>query len=136
VVVRAGDVVLADTSKAWRVMETSHPPTWYLPADSVDHRFLTRSKHPSTHCEWKGSARYWDLLSDTLGVLEGAAWSYPNPTEAFREIAGHLAFRAGTGLVCQVDSETVRPQPGGFYAGWITDDVVGPFKGGPGSLGW
>lgn len=144
VVVRSGDVVIAQTTQAWRVLETSHPPTWYLPPDSVTEGALTLSSHPSTTCEWKGTATYWDVAYRP-GRLEGrwleaAAWSYQHPTKGFREITGHLAFLAAAdpdaGLTCEVDGELVRPQPGGFYGGWITDDVVGPFKGVPGSWGW
>jgi hypothetical protein len=95
---------------------------------------LRLSGHPSTICEWKGGATYWDVTSSN-GTLRAAAWSYERPTAPFREIAGYLAF-SPSALACHVDGELVRPQDGGFYAGWITDDVVGPFKGAPGSWGW
>ncbi|MET3804446.1 uncharacterized protein (DUF427 family) [Nakamurella sp. UYEF19] len=134
VVVRVGDVVLARTGEAFRVLETSHPPTWYLPLASVRPDLLRLSRHPSTTCEWKGAATYWDVLAGS-GPLEAAAWSYERPTKAFRDITGHLAFDPNV-LTCEVDGEVVRAQEGGFYAGWITDDVVGPFKGIPGSWGW
>jgi uncharacterized protein (DUF427 family) len=112
------------------VLETSHPPTWYLPpGDAVD-GVLTRSDARSTFCEWKGAATYWDVLG-----LEAAAWSYESPTPGFTDITGYLAFSPSR-LECLVDGEVARPQEGGFYAGWITDDVVGPFKGIPGSWGW
>jgi hypothetical protein len=123
-------------------METSHPPTWYLPRSAVQEPSVRLSTRPSTTCEWKGAATYWDVRIDDRW-LEAAAWSYENPTRGFREITGHLAFlasdpaeRTAAGLKCEVDGEVVRPQPGGFYGGWITDDVVGPFKGIPGSWGW
>lgn len=140
--VRAGEAVVARTNEAWRVMETSHPPTLYLPRSAVDENSLRLSSHPSTTCEWKGAATYWDVrIGDHF--LGAAAWSYQHPTSGFREITGHLAFLAADptdsthpGLTCEVDGELVRPQPGGFYGGWITDDVVGPFKGIPGSWGW
>ncbi len=138
VVVRAGELVVAETRAAWRVLETSHPPTWYLPRAAVLERRLTLSTHPSTHCEWKGAATYWDVNLDDADpdrVLLAAAWSYQHPTRTFGEITGHLAFDPNV-LTCEVDGERVRPQEGGFYAGWITDDVVGPFKGIPGSWGW
>ena len=130
VVVRSGDLVVADTTSAYRVMETSHPPTWYLPASSVSPGLLTRSRHPSTTCEWKGAATYW-----TIDGHDGDAWSFEQPTPPFRAITGYLAFMASV-FTCEVDGEVVRPQPGGFYGGWITDDIIGPFKGIPGSFGW
>ena len=139
VAVRAGGVLVAQTTAGYRVLETSHPPTWYLPPASVADAVLRRSIAPGTTCEWKGPATYWDvLLHDDAGgelLVEGAVWSYQRPTRAFREIAGHLAFLPSA-LDCSVDGERVRPQQGGFYGGWITDDVVGPFKGGPRSWGW
>ncbi len=134
VVVRAGDQIVAETDAAFRVLETSHPPTWYLPRSSVDQALIRLSDHPSTTCEWKGGATYWDVLAGAE-PLPAVAWSYERPTRAFREMTGYLAFSPSE-LSCQVDGETVRPQDGGFYGGWITDDVVGPFKGSPGSWGW
>ena len=134
VVVRAGDQVVAETHAAFRVLETSHPPTWYLPRSSVHEESLRLSSHPSTTCEWKGGATYWDVRAGRQ-LLQAAAWSYERPTNGFAEIAGYLAFSPSV-LTCEVDGEIVRPQDGGFYAGWITDDVVGPFKGAPGSWGW
>ena len=130
----SGSCVLADTSRAWRVLETSHPPTWYLPREDVVAQ-LRPSAAPSTTCEFKGAATYWDVVLPGGEVLEAAAWSYERPTPAFAAIAGHLSLRPGV-LECRVDGELARPQEGGFYAGWITDDVVGPFKGGPGTWGW
>ncbi len=130
VVVRCGDSLVAETRAAYRVLETSHPPTWYLPPVSVPADVLTPSAARSTFCEWKGNATYWDVFG-----LEAAAWSYEHPTSGFTAITGFLAFSPSR-LECFIDEERVLPQDGGFYAGWITDDVVGPFKGGPGSWGW
>jgi uncharacterized protein (DUF427 family) len=135
VIVRADARVIAETSKAWRVLETSHPPTWYLPPADVSAGVLRPSDARSTVCEWKGAATYWDLHVPHGPVLKAAAWSYEQPSPGFADIAGYLAFSPAR-LDCSVDGEAVRPQEGGFYAGWITDDVVGPFKGGPGTLGW
>jgi uncharacterized protein (DUF427 family) len=135
VVVAAGDEVVADTGHAFRVLETSHPPTWYLPPADVRGGLLVRSDARSTFCEWKGSATYWDVVGGDGLVLAAAAWSYEQPSPGYEALAGYLAF-APARLQCTVDGERVRPQEGGFYAGWITDDVVGPFKGGPGTLGW
>jgi uncharacterized protein (DUF427 family) len=130
VLVRLGDTVVAETREAYRVLETSHPPTWYLPPDSVVAGSITRSAMHSTWCEWKGAATYWDVLG-----LPGAAWSYETPSPGFEVIAGYLTFYPSR-LACAVDGEPVQPQDGGFYGGWITSDVVGPFKGGPGTVGW
>jgi uncharacterized protein (DUF427 family) len=132
--------VLADTRRAVRVLETSHPPTWYLPPDDVDRSLLRPSSAAPTTCEFKGRATYWDVV-DGAGaggggaVLHAAAWSYEAPTPGFTAITGYLSLRPDP-LVCTVDGKRARPQEGGFYAGWITDDVVGPFKGVPGSWGW
>jgi uncharacterized protein (DUF427 family) len=133
VLVRAGAEVVAASTAAWRVLETSHPPTWYLPRDDV-RVTLRRSAAGPTVCEWKGVATYWDVPGADGRMLSAAAWSYERPTDPFREIAGSVAFRADL-LTCTVDDEAVTPQQG-FYAGWITADVVGPFKGGPGTMGW
>lgn len=135
VVVRLDDTVIADTRAAWRVLETSHPPTWYLPLVDVSVGALRTSAARPTVCEWKGVATYWDVLAEGRVPLAAAAWSYQRPSTAFAAIAGHVAFSPAR-LRCEVDGEQVRPQEGGFYAGWITDDVVGPFKGGPGTTGW
>ena len=122
--------MVAETRGAFRVLETSHPPTWYVPPGDVVDGVLVRSDTRSTWCEWKGPATYWDVRGLTAG-----AWSYEDPTPGFVDLAGYLAFSPSR-LECFVDDERVRPQEGGFYAGWITDDVVGPFKGPPGTLGW
>ena len=130
VVVRAGDVTVADTRGAYRVLETSHPPTWYVPRADIAPEVLRPSGTRGTWCEWKGEATYWDVLD-----LRAQAWSYEEPTPGFAAIAGFLTFYPSA-FECRIDDELVRPQEGGFYGGWITDDVVGPFKGGPGSWGW
>jgi uncharacterized protein (DUF427 family) len=135
VVVRSGDVVIADSTAAWRVLETSHPPNWYIPPTDIDFALITRSAARSTTCEWKGAATYWDVTDGNRGVLQAVGWSYQMPTPRFVPITGYLAFMPGL-LECTVDGEQVIPQSGGFYGGWITADVVGPFKGEPGSWGW
>ncbi len=112
------------------MLETSHPPTWYLPPDSVTEGALVRSAAASTWCEWKGAATYWDVLG-----LPAAAWSYETPSPGYEAITGYVTFYPSR-LACSIDGEPVRPQEGGFYGGWITSDVVGPFKGGPGTWGW
>jgi uncharacterized protein (DUF427 family) len=133
VVVRYGAVEVARTTGAHRVLETSHPPGWYVPAEDVRLDLLEPGAGSSV-CEWKGRAVYWDLVVGEAR-LPGVAWSYPKPTPSFRPIAGHLAFYP-TDLTCTVGGVAVEAQAGGFYGGWITPDVVGPFKGGPGTWGW
>jgi uncharacterized protein (DUF427 family) len=133
VIVMAGAVVVARTTRAVRVMETASPPTFYLPADDVDASCIVPYPGASL-CEWKGRARYWSVVA-AGHRLDGAAWSYPDPSPRMRAIQGHLAFYPGV-LACFVAGERVLPQPGRFYAGWITAEIVGPFKGEPGSEGW
>jgi uncharacterized protein (DUF427 family) len=132
-VVLGGEVV-ARTSAAFRVLETSHPPTYYLPmADFVDGAL--RAAGGGSFCEWKGQASYLDVLGGGQ-VAERAAWCYPSPTSGFTALADHLALYPGLVDRCTVDGEVVTPQPGGFYGGWVTSRVVGPFKGDPGTLFW
>ena len=126
--------VLAESRAGYRVLETSHPPTYYLPPQDVRRDWLRPSPRRS-FCEYKGAAVYWSILAEG-GLSEDAAWSYPAPAAAFRPIAGYLAFYPGRVESCWVGEERVTPQPGGFYGGWITARLDGPFKGGPGSLGW
>jgi uncharacterized protein (DUF427 family) len=134
VVMRRGDTVIAETRRPWRVLETSHPPGWYLPREDVAPGVLVPSSAASTVCEWKGRATYWDVVLPE-GVLEAAVWSYESPTAPFAALAGAVTGYPAL-LECLVDGERARPQEGRFYGGWITSDVVGPFKGGPGTLGW
>jgi len=125
---------IADTHQAIRVLETSHPPVYYIPARDVQMDALTAtSRH--TFCEFKGSASYWTL---TVGDrrLENVAWSYPNPSPGFEAIQDYIAFYPGKMDACYVDDERVQAQEGDFYGGWITSDIVGPFKGGAGTWGW
>ena len=124
------DGVVASTSRAVRILETSHPPAFYLPPDSVRPGRLTTAAGAS-HCEWKGAAEYLALP----GSPEPVGWRYPDPYPEFAAYAGWVSFYPGR-VRCTVDGELVRPQAGGFYGGWITDDVVGPFKGEPGTSGW
>ncbi|PWD49813.1 hypothetical protein C8046_02990 [Serinibacter arcticus] len=133
--IRVGDTLLATTSDAYRVLETSHPPTWYLPPNAFHDGVLKPAGGRGSICEWKGAAVYWDVVLPDGGVLPSEAWSYPRPSSTFVPITDHVAVYART-LTCVVDGERVRPQPGGFYGGWVTDDVVGPFKGAPGTMGW
>lgn len=128
------DVVVADTVGAYRVLETSHPPNYYLPRADVRDDAIVESMRTS-FCEWKGSARYASIRVGSR-VADAAAWFYPQPTAGFEPIRDYLAFYAAVMDVCRVDGETVTPQPGGFYGGWITSDVVGPFKGARGTEFW
>ena len=134
ITIELGGELVASTDTAWRVLETSHPPTYYLPRAAFGAGVL-RDAAGSSWCEWKGQARYFDLVTATA-VARKAAWSYPRPTPGFEPIADAVAVMAGQVDRCTVNGETVTPQPGGFYGGWITSWVVGPFKGVPGSMGW
>ena len=134
ITVELGGRVVAATDRSWRVLETSHPPTYYLPREAFGDGVL-RDAPGATWCEWKGRARYFDIVTATK-VASRAAWSYPDPAPGFEPIRDAVAVMAGEVDRCAVDGETVVPQPGGFYGGWITSRVVGPFKGGPGSAGW
>ncbi len=127
--------LLADTTHALRVLETSHPPVYYLPPEDLAMQHLRPSRHRQSFCEFKGMASYWDLELDG-SCIEAVAWSYPAPAPRFAGLRDHLAFYAGKLDECSVDGEMVQPQPGDFYGGWITSHVSGPFKGAPGTLGW
>ena len=126
--------VIADTHASVRTLETSHPPTYYIPPDSIAAGVLRRAEGYS-FCEWKGSAVYWDARIGAT-VMHRVGWSYPDPTRAFVSLRDHVAFYASPFDRCSVDGATVVPQPGDFYGGWITPDLAGPFKGVPGSMGW
>lgn len=127
------DHVVAETQQSYRVLETSHPPTYYFPPTDIQHTYLKRTDRQS-FCEWKGMAVYFDLILPEQPPLANVAWSYPDPPPSFRAIANHLAFYPHSG--CSVDGEVVQSQPGNFYGGWITTDIIGPFKGDPGTLHW
>ncbi len=125
---------VAKTRQGYRVLETSHPPVYYIPPSDVRQEFIVEASGQS-FCEFKGVAKYWSL--DVHGnIAERVAWSYPDPTQSFAAITGYLAFYASRVDMCWVGDERVLPQDGDFYGGWITSRVVGPFKGGPGTLGW
>jgi uncharacterized protein (DUF427 family) len=129
-----GGVTLAETRRALRVLETSHPPSWYIPADDVRMDLLVPTARRTT-CEFKGEAGYYRLADSPEGRGE-IAWTYPRPRAGYETIRGHLSFYAGRVDEAWVDDERVQPQEGDFYGGWITSDVSGPFKGGPGTRGW
>jgi uncharacterized protein (DUF427 family) len=127
-------VVLADTTAAWQLLETSHPPTYYLPPADVATSKLVPSRATS-YCEFKGVARYWTVRLDGVDVAD-AAWSYPDPTPGYEVLRDHLAFYATPFDGCFVGADRAHAQPGGFYGGWVTSAWVGPFKGEPGTSGW
>jgi len=129
--VRAGSALIASSSKPKRVLETASPPTIYIPPEDIRFQHLERVAG-SSYCEWKGAAQYWALAKDTRTAI---GWSYPEPNPAFAEIADWLCFYPGR-IDCYLDGERVRPQEGGFYGGWVTDNIVGPWKGLPNTGGW
>jgi uncharacterized protein (DUF427 family) len=127
-------LVIADTRSSIRTIETSYPPSYYIPRSDIAPSTLHRASG-SSFCEWKGAAAYWDVIVRDV-VLPRVGWSYAVPTSAFTSLRDHVAFYAAPFDQCSVDGETVIPQPGEFGGGWITSRVVGPFKGIPGSRGW
>ena len=126
--------MIALTRGGYRVCETASPPTYYFPPQDVNHDLLEPNARQSI-CEWKGAAAYYDVVVGDRRA-EAAAWYYPSPRPRFERIAGFIAFMPSLVDECRVDGETVRPQPGRFYGGWVTTDVTGPFKGEPGTLHW
>jgi uncharacterized protein (DUF427 family) len=130
-----GGVEIASTTGAYRMLETSHPPVYYIPPADVRLEYLEPVDGRQSFCEFKGSARYWTVRVNEH-VSPSAAWTYPRPAAGYAAIADYFAFYAGRLEACFVDGELVTPQPGNFYGGWITADLEGPFKGGPGTLGW
>ena len=133
VVVRVHGVEIARSRRARRILETASPPTFYLPPEDVRRDLLIPAPGQS-FCEWKGPASYWTVAVDDTRI-ESAAWTYPKPFGEFAGIAGWYAFYPGK-VDCLVDGQQVRPQAGGFYGGWVTDEIIGPYKGEPGTGGW
>ena len=130
-----GGAVIADTTHAHRVLETSHPPVYYVPLEDVAPRALVTVGR-RTFCEWKGEARYFDVIGGNGRRVGRGAWTYPDPTGGFAMIRNAVAFYPGLMDECTLDGELVEAQPGDFYGGWITREIVGPFKGGAGTSGW
>lgn len=126
--------IIVDSQNAKRVLETSHPPTYYIPLEDIKPETLQPAS-ARTWCEWKGEARYYDVVEGER-TAEKAAWFYPNPTPDYAEIKDQVAFYASKMDACFVEDERVKPQPGDFYGGWITSSIDGPFKGSPGTSGW
>lgn len=133
IVITLGGQVIARAERAIRVLETSHPPTYYLPSSS----FVAGALRPvdgTSFCEWKGHAEYFDVIGGRIAPR--AAWHYPHPTAGFEALVDHIALYPGAMDEVTVNGEVVQAQPGDFYGGWITSKVTGPFKGSPGTLGW
>jgi uncharacterized protein (DUF427 family) len=134
VTVTHAGVTVASSTRAWRVLETSHPPVYYIPRTDITDGVLRPGRGRSV-CEYKGVASYWDLVAGDVRVA-AAGWSYESPAAGYAEITGAVAFYPGRVDECRVAGEKVRPQEGDFYGGWITSGIAGPFKGGPGTTGW
>ncbi len=132
--VQFGGRTIVDTRDALRVLETSHPPAYYVPVEDVDPEVL-QPVDRTTVCEFKGLANYYDVVVGD-DAAHAAAWSYHNPRPGYEAIRDHVAFYPWAMEACWVDDERVEPQPGHFYGGWITSDIVGPFKGAPGTMDW
>lgn len=127
-------VTIANTTNAYRVLETSHPPGYYIPQEDIKMEYFTKTSR-RTLCEWKGAASYWTISVD--GKKEdNVAWMYATPNQGFEDIKNYISLYPGRMDACYVDDEKVQPQEGNFYGGWITSNIVGPFKGAPGTLGW
>ncbi len=127
-------ITLADTTRAVRVLETSQAPVYYIPLEDVQRQYLETSQQ-TTMCEWKGQASYYSVAAGGQRATN-AAWTYRTPTPGYEAIRDHVAFYPQQMEQCLVDGEAATPMPGGFYGGWVTRAVVGPFKGGPGTQGW
>jgi len=124
-------VTIANTHRALRVLENGHPPVYYIPLENVKMQYLVRTTH-TTQCEFKGEAAYYSVVVGDK-TAENSAWCYPSPTPGYAELKGFIAFYPSKMDGCYVDEERVLPEPGDFYGGWITKEIVGPFKsqGGP-----
>jgi uncharacterized protein (DUF427 family) len=133
ITITLGGVIIAETTRALRVLETHHPPTYYLPPDDIS--ALLTPAAGSSLCEWKGRARYYDLTGGSK-TARRAAWAYDQPTKAFAALAGYLAFYPGPMDDCHVGTARVMPQPGDFYGGWLTPNLDGIAKGAPGTNHW
>lgn len=129
-----GGQCIAESARTYRVLETSHPPVFYIPPQDVLDGVLERASR-SSFCEWKGSASYFDVVVGERREA-AAAWTYPSPSAPFARIQDYIAFYPSRMDECSVDGEAIVAQPGDFYGGWITSEIEGPFKGGPGTGGW
>ena len=132
--VEFNSVVIAQSQDAYRVLETAGAPVYYIPQKDIQMEHLSQTSHTS-FCEWKGMAEYWAVEVNGK-MVNNAAWSYPTPDPGFEQITDHLAFYAFKMDACYVGNEKAEPQPGHFYGGWVTTNIVGPIKGEPGSQRW
>lgn len=132
--IELGGRIIADSRTALRLLETSHPPTIYIPPTDVVTAYLVPATG-SSFCEWKGRAAYFDLVVGERRE-ERCAWAYPEPVARYAALRDHVAVYPGRMDACWLDDELVRSQEGDFYGGWITDEIAGPFKGAPGTFGW
>ncbi len=135
ITVTLGGIMIADTLQAWRILETTHPPTYYLPPDAFRPGSTAPGSTRRSFCEWKGEADYVTLIGGARAERD-AGWTYPDPAPPYAALRDHIALYAGRMDSCTVGDEIVTPQPGGFYGGWITSDLIGPFKGSPGTEWW
>lgn len=133
IIIQLGGKVIVDTCKALRVLETHHAPTYYLPPGDITAHLIPAEGR--SFCEWKGVARYFDVVAGAQ-VAPRAAWCYDSPTAAFAPLTGYVAFYASKMEACTVGDEVVEPQPGDFYGGWTTSNLTGSVKGAPGTLHW
>jgi uncharacterized protein (DUF427 family) len=133
--VELNGVIIADSTRSKRVLETSHPPTIYIPPEDVKMIEYLRPANGRSFCEFKGEAHYFSIVVNG-DVAHQAAWCYTEPSPGYEAIRGYVSFYPSRVDHCYVDDELVRPQAGDFYGGWITSNVVGPFKGAPGTVGW
>ncbi len=127
-------VTLVDTHRAMRALETSHPPVYYIPPEDIAMEYFTPTSR-KTYCEFKGNASYYTISVNGKSLPDGA-WYYRQPSKGYERMANYVAFYPGKMDACFVNEEKVQAQPGDFYGGWITKNIVGPFKGGPGTMGW
>ncbi|GCF09343.1 DUF427 domain-containing protein [Dictyobacter arantiisoli] len=127
-------IEIAHTQHAKRVLETSQPPTYYIPPEDVKMEYFIPS-HKHTYCEWKGTASYYTITVGDISIPD-AAWYYQHPSQGYEALSGYIAVYPSQMDACYVAGEKVQSQAGNFYGGWITSDIVGPFKGGAGTMGW
>ncbi|WP_045113543.1 DUF427 domain-containing protein [Microscilla marina] len=129
------DIIIAQTNRGMRILETSHPPTYYFPPEDVNLEYLELVENKTSFCEYKGAASYYNLRVEDR-VVQNVAWFYANPSPKYQALQNHLCFYASKVDACYVNDELVQAQEGDFYGGWITSQIVGPFKGGANTWGW
>ena len=135
ITITLGGALIVDAAEAWRVLETTHPPTYYIPPAAFTPGSVLAGSPRASFCEWKGHASYVTLAGGGRREID-AGWTYPEPSREYAAIRDHIAVYAGRMDACTVGGELVVPQPGGFYGGWVTSELEGPFKGGPRTEYW